>query len=94
MITTFLLKKRLTRSCGRLQHIFQRLGLVVRVLECQRGITGLETAIVLIAFVGVSSVFAFSALSAGLFSSDEAKDPIHSGAPQPLGFSSTWTKVV
>ena len=33
----------------------------------QRGITGLETAIVLIAFVVVSSVFAFAALSTGLF---------------------------
>ena len=32
----------------------------------QRGITGLETAIVLIAFVVVSSVFAFAALSTGL----------------------------
>lgn len=39
----------------------------------QRGITGLETAIVLIAFVVVSSVFAFAALSTGLFSSDKAK---------------------
>ena len=40
----------------------------------QRGITGLETAIVLIAFVVVSSVFAFAALSTGLFSSDKAKE--------------------
>ena len=31
----------------------------------ERGITGLETAIVLIAFVVVSSVFAFAALSTG-----------------------------
>ena len=36
----------------------------------ERGITGLETAIVLIAFVVVSSVFAFAALSTGLFSSE------------------------
>ena len=42
----------------------------------QRGITGLETAIVLIAFVVVSSVFAFAALSTGLFSSDKAKETI------------------
>ena len=59
--------------------IFQRLGQVGRMLQCQRGITGLETAIVLIAFVVVSSVFAFTALSAGLFSSDKAKDTIHAG---------------
>ena len=42
----------------------------------QRGITGLETAIVLIAFVVVSSDFAFAALSTGLFSSDKAKETI------------------
>ena len=45
----------------------------------QRGITGLETAIVLIAFVVVSSVFAFAALSTGLFSSDKPKRPIPPG---------------
>ena len=32
----------------------------------ERGITGLETAIVLIAFVVVASVFAFAVLSTGL----------------------------
>ena len=45
----------------------------------QRGITGLETAIVLIAFVVVSSVFAFAALSTGLFTTDKAKETIHAG---------------
>ena len=40
----------------------------------QLGITGLETAIVLIAFVVVSSVFAFAALSTGLFSADKSKE--------------------
>ncbi len=45
----------------------------------QRGITGLETAIVLIAFVVVSSVFAFAALSTGLFTSDKAKETIKAG---------------
>lgn len=45
----------------------------------QRGITGLETAIVLIAFVVVSSVFAFAALSTGLFASDKAKETIQAG---------------
>ena len=39
----------------------------------RRGITGLETAIVLIAFVVVSSVFAFAALSTGLFTSDKSQ---------------------
>ena len=45
----------------------------------QRGITGLETAIVLIAFVVVSSVFAFAALSTGLFTTDKAKETIYAG---------------
>ncbi len=48
----------------------------------QGGITGLETAIVLIAFVVVSSVFAFAALSTGLFTTDRAKETIHAGLSQ------------
>ena len=51
----------------------------------ERGITGLETAIVLIAFVVVSSVFAFAALSTGLFSSDQAKETIRSGLSEARG---------
>ncbi len=49
------------------------------LLRDQRGITGLETAIVLIAFVVVSSVFAFAALSTGLFTTDKAKETIYAG---------------
>ncbi len=51
----------------------------------QRGITGLETAIVLIAFVVVSSVFAFAALSTGLFSSDKAKETHTAGLAESTG---------
>ena len=51
----------------------------------ERGITGLETAIVLIAFVVVSSVFAFAALSTGLFSSDKAKETIQAGLAETRG---------
>ena len=51
----------------------------------QRGITGLETAIVLIAFVVVSSVFAFAALSTGLFSADKAKETISAGLSEARG---------
>lgn len=51
----------------------------------QRGITGLETAIVLIAFVVVSSVFAFAALSTGLFSSDKAKETHTAGLAEARG---------
>ena len=51
----------------------------------RRGITGLETAIVLIAFVVVSSVFAFAALSTGLFTSDKSKETIHAGLDEARG---------
>ena len=36
----------------------------------ERGITGLETSIMLIAFVVVASVFAFAVLRMGIFSSE------------------------
>ncbi len=52
------------------------------IWKSQRGITGLETAIVLIAFVVVSSVFAFAALSTGMFSSDKARETILAGLAQ------------
>ena len=45
----------------------------------QHGITGLETAIVLIAFVVVASVFAFAVLSTGLLSSEKSKETIIGG---------------
>ena len=61
------------------RKIFRSLG------RDQRGITGLETAIVLIAFVVVSSVFAFAALSTGLFTTDKAKSTIHAGLAETQG---------
>ena len=48
----------------------------------QRGITGLETAIIMIAFVVVASVFAYTVLSAGIFSSEKSKEAVHSGLRQ------------
>ncbi len=45
----------------------------------QQGITGLETAIILIAFVVVASVFAYTVLSAGIFSSEKGKEAIYEG---------------
>lgn len=44
-----------------------------------RGITGIETAIILIAFVVVASVFAFTVLSTGVFSAERSKDTIYAG---------------
>ena len=48
----------------------------------QRGVTGLETAIILIAFVVVASVFAYTVLSAGLFSAEKGKEAIYAGLQQ------------
>ena len=48
-------------------------------LEGSRGITGLETAIILIAFVVVASVFAFTVLSTGVFSAERSKETIYAG---------------
>jgi archaeal flagellin FlaB len=43
----------------------------------QKGITGLETAIILIAFVVVAAVFAYVVLSAGLFASQKSQESIY-----------------
>ena len=50
-----------------------------RIKDEEEGITGLETAIILIAFVIVASVFAYVVLSAGLYSSQKAKQAVNSG---------------
>ena len=44
-----------------------------------RGITGLETAIILIAFIVVAAVFAFTVMTTGLFSSEKAKTTAQAG---------------
>jgi flagellin FlaB len=48
----------------------------------ERGITGLETAIILIAFVVVASVFAYTVLSAGIFSSQKGQEAVYTGLEQ------------
>ena len=45
----------------------------------QKGITGLETAIILIAFVTVAAVLAYTVLSAGIFSSERGKEAVYKG---------------
>jgi archaeal flagellin FlaB len=47
--------------------------------EEQRGMTGLETAIILIAFVTVAAVFSYAVLSAGLFSAERGKETVYAG---------------
>jgi flagellin FlaB len=53
--------------------------LLAKIRRAQEGITGLETAIILIAFVIVASVFAYVVLSAGLFSAQKAKEAVNAG---------------
>jgi len=55
------------------------LGKIGRICRDNRGITGLETAIILIAFVVVAAVFAYTALSAGLFSTQKSQEAVYSG---------------
>jgi flagellin FlaB len=50
-----------------------------RFYNDESGITGLETAIVLIAFVVVAAVFAFTVLTTGLFTSEKAKETALAG---------------
>jgi flagellin FlaB len=50
-----------------------------KFLRREKGITGLETAIILIAFVVVAAVFAYTALSAGLFSTQKSQEAVYAG---------------
>jgi flagellin FlaB len=49
------------------------------------GITGLETAIILIAFVVVATVFAFVVLTSGVFSSERGKETVFAGLQKARG---------
>ncbi len=63
--------------------MYQKLTRALRNLHRgQRGMTGLETAIILIAFVTVASVLAYSVLSAGIFSAERGKATVYAGLAQ------------
>jgi flagellin FlaB len=64
---------------NRLKRLFSR------AAREEDGITGLETAIILIAFVVVATVFAFVVLSTGLFSSERGKEAVYSGLQKTRG---------
>ncbi len=64
---------------GRLARLFRSLH------KKEEGITGLETAIILIAFVIVASVFAFVVLSTGLFSAERGKETVFAGLEKARG---------
>ena len=61
------------------------LGLFGSLHKNEKGITGLETAIILIAFVIVASVFAFVVLSTGLFSAEKGKEAVFAGLEKASG---------
>jgi len=54
-------------------------------VRSEEGITGLETAIILIAFVVVATVFAFVVLTAGVFSSERGKETVFAGLQKARG---------
>jgi len=53
-----------------------------RFVQEEKGITALETAIILIAFVVVAAVFAFTILTAGIFSTERGKEAIYTDLAQ------------
>jgi flagellin FlaB len=59
--------------------------LLSRAARAEEGITGLETAIILIAFVVVATVFAFVVLSTGLFSAERGKEAVYAGLQKTRG---------
>jgi flagellin FlaB len=52
------------------------------VPTCENGFTGLEAAIVLIAFVVVAASFSYVVLGAGFFTSQTAQSTVHTGVSQ------------
>jgi flagellin FlaB len=58
---------------------------VRRFLTEERGITGLETAIILIAFVVVAAVFAFVVLGTGQFAADRSRETVFGGLEKTRG---------
>jgi flagellin FlaB len=61
------------------------LNLIRGIHADERGITGLETAIILIAFVIVATVFAFVVLTTGVFSSERGKETVFAGLSKARG---------
>ena len=50
-----------------------------RLIKEERGITALETAIILIAFVVVAAIFAFTVLTTGTFLTEQSKQAAYAG---------------
>ena len=54
----------------------------MRFLRNEKGFTGLEAAIVLIAFVTVAAVFSYILLGAGFFATQKSQEVVHTGVKQ------------
>jgi flagellin FlaB len=67
---------------------------ILRWLREEHGITGLETAIILIAFVVVAAVFAFVVLSTGLFSSERSRESVYAGLAKTRGTMELSSSIV
>ncbi len=61
------------------------LRLFSRTAQEEDGITGLETAIILIAFVVVATIFAFVVLTTGVFSAERGKETVFAGLEKARG---------
>ncbi len=56
-----------------------------RMMKDESGITALETAIILIAFVVVAAIFAFTVLSTGTFLTERSKEAAYAGLQEVRG---------
>jgi len=56
-----------------------------RTMKDESGITALETAIILIAFVVVAAIFAFTVLSTGTFLTEKSKEAAYAGLQEVRG---------
>ena len=68
-----------------LRKLFKQKRYFKNIYKSQKGITGLETAIILIAFVVVAAVFAYTVLSAGLFSTQKSQEAVYNGLQETQG---------
>jgi flagellin FlaB len=53
-----------------------------RLLKDEKGFTGLEAAIVLVAFVVVAAVFSYVMLGAGFYTTQKSQEVVHTGVTQ------------
>ena len=67
------------------QAVKKLFGFFHRTARDEQGITGLETAIILIAFVVVATIFAFVVLTTGVFSAERGKETVFAGLEKARG---------